>query len=502
MARNALRVILGLLSLLILLVMLAVIEHYRGVGRLGQWRRAALARGEKLTIAELAPPRPAGQATVPPDDVVAVLFSSGDTGKFWKASEALKIRLKVNKVGPGRIPVAWKEAWEWKDLAESTNTWVELAAKVEELRPFFQVIRSNLAERKWIIGSDYTQGYKSRVVDVLQLINLTQVFAAATVVDLHQHRLDDAREDLMTLPRLAGVLSEQQWTIAEVGRFASVNRAVPAAWQALQAPGWTEPQLAQLQAAWESQSFLTNTIRALQVERAVADEAGFGPWRCGLMKSVELVKQQGVDSESVGWAIWRYAWLDQDQFFCDHTLQESIDFARAALSAKSCRAAWLQRKPTPGPLTAPDLRAPPVWPNANTSSRYGQMRYKLSRVLLPNPADLINWAVTLENVRGLFLSAVALKRYELGHGRSAPSLAALVPEYLDTVPVDFMDGQPLRYRLQEDGTWRLYSIGWDGKDDGGDPTPASPGQKYETFSDGRDWVWPVPATPPDRGKAR
>ena len=33
-----------------------------------------------------------------------------------------------------------------------------------------------------------------------------------------------------------------------------------------------------------------------------------------------------------------------------------------------------------------------------------------------------------------------------------------------------MDGQPLRYRRNADGTFLLYSVGENGKDDGGDPS--------------------------------
>ena len=503
MIRTPFKIISGLLFLLGLLVIPLMIEHYRGASRLGQWRRAAQARGEKLTVAELAPPHPPGQRTVSPDDLPALLFASDRTAKFSKAREALVTHLRMSTVPPGRVPVAWQRGWEWKDVAESTNTWAEAAAKVEAVRPLLQVIKSNLAERAWVIQTEYAQGFRCRIVQVFDFINSAKVLAAAVAVDLHQHRLEDARENLLCLPRLAEVLSAQQTAIEQIGRCAVGNISIPAAWQALQAPGWTEPQLAQLQSTWQSQRYLSNVIRALQMERAIGDEGGFGHARASLTDSTQLVNELSAAGQSTRWVMaWRYAWLDQDQWFYDRALQEPIDFTSAVLSAKSCRTAWHQRLPASATSAAQDLQAPPFTSGANISTRYDRTRYPLSRMLLLKTADLVNSVIALENCREMLLAAVGLKRYELRHGRSAPSLAALVPEYLNAVPVDYMDGQPLRYRLQEDGTWRLYSIGWDGKDDGGDPTPASPGQKYETYSDGRDWVWPVPATPPDRGKAR
>jgi hypothetical protein len=49
----------------------------------------------------------------------------------------------------------------------------------------------------------------------------------------------------------------------------------------------------------------------------------------------------------------------------------------------------------------------------------------------------------------------------------------------------------LRYRLKADGTFLLYSIGADGKDDGGDAGGAT---RMFYWLHGRDWVWPQPAT--------
>ena len=44
-----------------------------------------------------------------------------------------------------------------------------------------------------------------------------------------------------------------------------------------------------------------------------------------------------------------------------------------------------------------------------------------------------------------------------------------MPEFVPKVPLDPVDGQPLRYRRNADGTFLLYSVGENGKDDGGNP---------------------------------
>jgi hypothetical protein len=95
-----------------------------------------------------------------------------------------------------------------------------------------------------------------------------------------------------------------------------------------------------------------------------------------------------------------------------------------------------------------------------------------------------------ETQRSLCLTVLAIRRYELQHRQLPADLAALTPGLLDTVPVDFMDGQPLRYRAEADGTWRLHSVGLDGIDDGGEPLPAQAWGRYTSIWDGRDAVWP------------
>jgi hypothetical protein len=60
---------------------------------------------------------------------------------------------------------------------------------------------------------------------------------------------------------------------------------------------------------------------------------------------------------------------------------------------------------------------------------------------------------------------LALRAYQLTHGHLPADLAALVPEFLEAVPVDDFDGQPLHYSAERK---IVYSVGKNLKDDGGD----------------------------------
>jgi hypothetical protein len=69
----------------------------------------------------------------------------------------------------------------------------------------------------------------------------------------------------------------------------------------------------------------------------------------------------------------------------------------------------------------------------------------------------------------LLRAELALREYRERHAGYPPKLEGLVPQCLTAVPVDPFSGQPLRYRRQGEG-YVLYSVGPDGKDDGGTPS--------------------------------
>jgi hypothetical protein len=86
--------------------------------------------------------------------------------------------------------------------------------------------------------------------------------------------------------------------------------------------------------------------------------------------------------------------------------------------------------------------------------------------------------------------ACALERYRLAHGSYPTTLSALEPEYIASLPNDFMTGEPYHYRVQPDGSYLLYSVGWNQKDDGGTLVYMDPPSIPRSIDyDQGDWVW-------------
>jgi hypothetical protein len=68
-------------------------------------------------------------------------------------------------------------------------------------------------------------------------------------------------------------------------------------------------------------------------------------------------------------------------------------------------------------------------------------------------------------------AALACERYRLKHGTWPKGWDQLAPAFLPQVLIDPYTGTPLKLKPLDDGLI-VYSVGFDGKDDGGDVLPS------------------------------
>jgi len=87
------------------------------------------------------------------------------------------------------------------------------------------------------------------------------------------------------------------------------------------------------------------------------------------------------------------------------------------------------------------------------------------------------------------LLVCALERYRLRNGQYPPTLAPLVPQFIDALPNDIVSGKAIVYQPKGAQGFKLYSVGWNELDDGG--IIARKGDGSEDMDSG-DWVWHYP----------
>jgi hypothetical protein len=86
---------------------------------------------------------------------------------------------------------------------------------------------------------------------------------------------------------------------------------------------------------------------------------------------------------------------------------------------------------------------------------------------------------------------IALSRYKADHGEYPESLAELAPLYIAELPPDPYGAPSFGYRREAPDRYLLYSLGIDGKDDGGEPGVDYNGKPRQYADAGDDiYTWP------------
>jgi hypothetical protein len=121
----------------------------------------------------------------------------------------------------------------------------------------------------------------------------------------------------------------------------------------------------------------------------------------------------------------------------------------------------------------------------------------LARMVFPSIQNAVIKFARGQSSLDLARAAVALERYRLVHGGLPESIDVLAPQFIEKVPHDIINGQPLKYRRTSDGQFVLYSVGWNETGDGGvvvnqkSRDPRDESSSKVDISQG-DWVWRYP----------
>ncbi len=377
----------------------------------------------------------------------------------------------------------------YRPVSEQMSSWEQFAEQVGLAREPLHVVRACLQEPVPPELVDYSQGLNAGLPADKAAGAIGVWLSATALEDLHQRDLDGATKNLLAIVDLIKFLRNCRRTTLQMLRALTGERGLNRTWEALQAEGWTDEQLAKLQAGWEKASVIDEFESAIEVERAIVlDE-----WDRELQRPMgQLVNW--YNSNLFSWgdmsglmrnAVWCLAWEQQDETRWVRRSKKGVDDVRAALNASK----WIVARDRFKQTEREEWEI--HWGLYN---RWRYQTFLLAGYSWPeNLVHEVKRVLEYETYREMTITAIALKRFELRHGKPPTDLATLVPEFLGRIPHDYMDGGSLRYRLNTDGTWTLYSVGEDGVDNGGDPRRTERGRLFYSVWDGRDAVWPSAA---------
>ena len=410
----------------------------------------------------------------------------------------------MRMVAPGKAMVGWAQP----DVrVEGTNSWAQIEEVLARYQEPLQTVREAAERQAFDYQLDYLQGFTLLLPHLAPFKRAAQLFTADTLCDLHRADTAAATTNLEAMLGVVRATSDERLPISQLVRIAVAAIAMTATWEFLQSPSVSDEQLAAVQRDWAGLRFIEPAKESLNMERAMnlmtlqrmrrssaqfqqmVGMGGGGPPASGLSLANlgETLLRETV--EGARRTSWRVSASYTDQLRALQGYQALLDSLRAVQGGQPFVPVLKQQEAR--------LAALQLHPEKDDSiSRFGSNGPDL-RTLFSDSAiglsGIIRRVLTAEASRDLTTTAIALKRYQLRHGRYPTELSALVPELVPSVPRDPADGKPLRYQLRPDGTFLLYSIGEDGVDNGGDP---SSGGKSDTYAwqRGHDLVWPCPAT--------
>jgi hypothetical protein len=484
------------LVLATLLALVVAFENYRGKKAWLAFKTEWEAKGEQFDIEAFRPP------TVPDDQNFAMtplLAPLLDYQRNPKTREPVWRDTNANE----RL----KNLFGWRQHLKDVTAWragefVDLAAWQRELRgqtnsrdaqvqavlatppgkpeaDLLFLLNLNAAELEEIRAATQRPhaAFKIHVEESINALfpelavmkNFAGAFQTKALAQLAAGHPDAAFADLQATLAMGEAVRSEPILIAGLVRIACLEMAVPPLYEGLARGQWSTAQLEQLQARLDRINLAEETSRTLRGERAFS------------IAIIDLMKRDPAaldmdGEEGLGFGSLRYmpsGWFYQNQLNIARFYQETfpgLDVSRRVVDLAKLNRIMddLNKQMTPrGPYTV------------------------FVSMLFPAIDKALSRTARVQATLNLAIVACALERCRLGTGQYPDRLEALTPRFCAQLPVDPVNGEPLKYRRTDDGRFMLWSVGLNLKDDGGTIALDKKGKPAPDGKDG-DWVWRYP----------
>jgi hypothetical protein len=311
---------------------------------------------------------------------------------------------------------------------------------------------------------------------------LVRTLSLRASAELALGQTEPALNDINLACYLTDTIRSEPILISHLVRCANVHLALQPVWEGLVEQRWSDAQLQALDQSLRKFDFLTDNLSAMAGERAFGNAiiayVRLNPRMLPHLGDIASESDQSVFN-LCSWLVpngWFYLeGMNYDRLFEERMLP-GITPASRRVDARVIT--------QNGEALATDMRA--GW-TLVASHRV------LASMLLPALVQAHRKFAYVQTAIDEARVACALERARLATGQWPESPAALAPRFLDSVPHDLLNGEPLKFRRTAGGGFLLYSVGWNLKDDGGEigRTARGKGKGREGLDPMEgDWVWP------------
>ncbi len=501
--RNFRRVLFVVACLVTVIALAYAEEDWRGKHAWRKHQRQGEAKGEKFNFHALLPP------PVPDEKNFALMsllkpvfdFTPGPHGTVWNDTNGMErlrnlagsAELSTGRTTNDHLVRGSLEKGTFADLAACAAFYrgntnypqaPEGAAPAEviltalnkfapELKEF-QEAAATRPDCRFPIHYDTEPSWGILLPHLAPVKGLTILTEIRAVAELEAGRSGDAFDDLKLGLRFSDSIRKEPILIDHLVRLATLGIDLQIVREGLVRHAWTEGQLSELEKDLGSINLLAEYQHAMEGERAFCT-AGLDYLRRRGWKDNPLdYVGNGSDQQVLPLNVMPGGWYYQNMLTISRIFQE---FTMPTVDAQARRV-----KPA---IAEDGMRA--------IEAMHTGPYTVLAKILLPAVQKAVQKTAHMQTCLDAARVACALERYRLANGKLPDNLAALTPQFLEKIPSDLIDGQALRYRPEPDGSYVLYSIGWNRTDDGG--KLAWKKDKSESGVDVRrgDWVWQMKA---------
>jgi len=334
--------------------------------------------------------------------------------------------------------------------------------------------------RFWV---NYEDGFGALLPHLAKLKGVSQYLRLKAAAELADDQSNAALADIKLSFRISEAIETEPFLISQLVRVSMVYINLLPVWDGLVDHRWNDAQLAELD------QILARTDLLADYQTGMSGERVCSVW------SVDFLHQTG-DFNSLGGLN-----DNRSPSFGDQLLE-----ANGKLLFRLTPTGWFDQNKLSlarmhvnyiRPLVDVDQQL--VSPRKSSEARAAVESQALqitpydlfSRLLVPALDRAAQKFAAVQTHVNLARIAVALERYRLARGEFPISLDALNPTFLKAVPHDIINGQPLKYRRTDNGRFVLYSVGWNGTDDGGN-VGMTTGKNPTVDQKSGDWVWQLP----------
>jgi hypothetical protein len=320
-----------------------------------------------------------------------------------------------------------------------------------------------------------------RLPHLAVLKQFSQLAALRTAAELALGRKDAAFEDVMLMLRLADAARLEPILISHLVRVAQFQIAIRPIAEGMSQ--WSEPQLQALQEALGRFDFCADGVLTLRGEcfffgGGMVEYVRRAPNKFNLISSLG-----GGGSGLTGgfeWVGMLMTVAPQGWFGLEH-----LNFNRMFQQYLLPTIDATNRLVRPSPSRRAESGVSALLKHS-APGLYMRHRF-FCGLMLPSISSVSQKMAFAQTAADTAALACALERYRKAHGQYPDALASLAPQFVQKLPHDVINGEPLKYRRTQDGQYVLYSVGWNETDDGGTVVLNKGGWTVDQKHG--DWVW-------------